>query len=148
MTVKVLKILDYIKYDKNTAQKELVDNYGWRPYPRKHFESRFTRYFEGYWLPSRFGFDTRRVQFSSLILTNQMSRKEAILALESPEFSESEALSESMYIAKKLKISLEELMGYKEIPKKYYYDYPNSEGFFRKGANLLQKWGLEAGIKR
>jgi N-acetyl sugar amidotransferase len=146
--VKVLKILDYIEYNKKVAQKELVDNYGWKPYPRKHFESRFTRYFEGYWLPSRFGFDTRRVQFSSLILTNQLTRQEALLALEKPEFDESEALSESKFVAKKLKISLKELMHYKEMPKKYFYDYPNSENFFRKGANFLQKFGLEAGIKR
>ncbi len=146
--VKVLKILDYIQYDKKIAQRELVDNYGWKPYPRKHFESRFTRYFEGYWLPSRFGFDTRRVQFSSLILTNQITRQDALSKLEKPEFTEAEALEESKYVAKKLKISLEELLNYKEIPKKYYYDYPNSEDLFQKGANFLQKLGLEAGIKR
>ena len=49
--VKVIKILDYISYDKEKALNELVHHYGWKPYPRKHFESRFTRYYEGYWLP-------------------------------------------------------------------------------------------------
>ncbi len=146
--VKVLKILDFINYNKAEALNELEQIYGWKPYPRKHFESRFTRYFEGYWLPSRFGFDTRRVQYSSLIQTNQLTREEAIKKLEFPEFTEKEADEESRYVANKLKISYQELMEYKSMPKKYYYDYPNSYSFFEFGAKILQNLGLEAGIKR
>ena len=58
--------------------QSLVEKFGWQRYPQKHFESRFTRFYEGYWLPTQFGFDTRRVQFSSLILTGQMTREEAL----------------------------------------------------------------------
>ena len=146
--VKVIKILDYISYNKDRAQNELVHHYDWRPYPRKHFESRFTRYYEGYWLPKRFGFDTRRVQFSSLIVTNQMSREDALEKLSKPEFTDIEAESESRYIASKLRISYKELMDFIHMPKKYYYNYPNSLSLFQKGANFLQKVGLEAAIKR
>ena len=146
--VKVIKILDYIYYDKKKALNELVHNYDWKPYPRKHFESRFTRYYEGYWLPKRFGFDTRRVQLSSLIATNQISREDALEQLSKPEFTDTEAESESRYIANKLRISYEELMHYMFMPKKYYDDYPNSLSLFQKGANFLQKVGLEAAIKR
>ena len=136
--VKVIKILDYISYNKDRAQNELVHHYGWRPYPRKHFESRFTRYYEGYWLPKRFGFDTRRVQFSSLIVTNQMSREDALEKLSKPEFTDIEAESESRYIASKLRISYKELMDFIHMPKKYYDNYPNSLSLFQKGANFLQ----------
>lgn len=146
--VKVLKILDYINYNKEQALQELVNTYGWKPYPRKHFESRFTRYYEGYWLPKRFGFDTRRVQLSSLIATNQLTRKEAIDNLKNTEFSEEEAELESKYVANKLKISYEELILYRDMEKKYYYDFPNSLSLFKFGAKFLQNIGLEAATKR
>jgi len=146
--VKVLKALDYVRYNKEEALNELVKLYGWKPYPRKHFESRFTRYFEGYWLPKRFGFDTRRVQFSSLICTNQLSREEALEKLKLPEFTDVEAEKETKYIANKLRISYEELIEYRDMEKKYYYDFPHSLSLFQVGARFMQKFGLEAGIKR
>ena len=146
--VKVFKMLDYIKYNKDKALLELIKNYGWKPYPRKHFESRFTRYYEGYWLPKRFGFDTRRVQFSSLISTGQITREEALSQLEKPEFNTAEAREETKYVANKLRISYEELIRYRDMPKKYFFDYPNSYSLFQFGANFLQNVGLEAGIKR
>ena len=65
--VKVVRPLNYMPYIKADALKMLEAEYGWKPYPQKHFESRFTKFYEGYWLPERFGFDTRRVQYSSLI---------------------------------------------------------------------------------
>ena len=76
--IQVVKPLDNLNYIKEDALKLLAEEYGWTPYPQKHFESRFTKFFEGFWLPERFGFDTRRVQFSSLILTGQLSRQESL----------------------------------------------------------------------
>ena len=75
--VEVVKPLNYMDYVKSDAMEFLKKEYGWMPYPQKHFESRFTRFYEGYWLPKRFGFDTRKVQLSSLILTNQITREDA-----------------------------------------------------------------------
>ena len=60
--------LNYFPYNKEDAIEILSKQYGWKEYPQKHFESRFTKFYEGYWLPVRFGFDTRKVQFSSLSL--------------------------------------------------------------------------------
>ena len=74
----------------------------------KTFESRFTRFYEGYWLPTRFGFDTRKVQFSSLILTGQMTRKEAINKLKLPPYAEMNIEEEFEYVANKLDISVKE----------------------------------------
>src|SRR5690606_25909028 len=58
--VQVVKPLNLIRYNKQMAENTLAELYGWKPYPQKHFESRFTKFFEGYWLPTRFGYDTRR----------------------------------------------------------------------------------------
>ena len=76
--IKLIRPLDFMPYFKEEATDFLVEHFDYQKYPQKHFESRFTRFYEGYWLPEKFGFDTRKVQFSSLILTGQMSRDEAL----------------------------------------------------------------------
>jgi N-acetyl sugar amidotransferase len=146
--VKVLKLLNYMPYVKSEALATLEREYGWKPYPQKHFESRFTRFYEGYWLPTRFGFDTRRVQFSSLILTGQMDRDEALQALDQPAIDPATAETEFEYVATKLGISTDELRHYLEMPKKFYWDYNNQQSIFSLGARMLKALGAEASIKR
>jgi N-acetyl sugar amidotransferase len=146
--VQVVKLLNYRPYVKSAALELLSREYGWKPYPQKHFESRFTKFYEGYWLPERFGFDTRRVQFSSLILTGQMSRDEALKRLESPAYDPATIEQEFNYIATKLGIPPEELRHYLTMPKKFYWDYQNRESVFRLGAKVLKAIGAERSIKR
>ena len=146
--INVIKPLNYFKYIKNDASKTLQELYGWIPYPQKHFESRFTRFFEGYWLPTRFGFDTRIIQFSSLILTGQMSREEAIEKLKVQPYAEMNVEEEFEFIANKLDITFEELKNYHEMPLKFYKDYKNSIRLFNFGAKILNKLGIERAIKR
>ena len=76
--IKTIRPLDYLHYNKKEATNFLVRNFDFQEYPQKHFESRFTKFYESYWLPERFGYDTRKVQYSSLILTQQMKRNEAL----------------------------------------------------------------------
>ena len=73
--------LNFMKFNKDTAIEILKKNLDWTPYGEKHYESRFTKFYEGFWLPTRFGYDTRKVQFSSLILTGQMTRQQAVQLL-------------------------------------------------------------------
>ena len=146
--LKVVKPLDWMPYTKAMARETLSREYGWMPYPQKHFESRFTKFYEGYWLPERFGFDTRRVQFSSLILTDQMTREDALSQLERPAYDPETIAHEFDYIAKKLGITSEELRGYFEMPLKSYRDYDNSLWMFNFGAKVLQAIGVEKAIKR
>lgn len=146
--IQVVKPLDNLNYIKEDALKLLAEEYGWTPYPQKHFESRFTRFFEGFWLPERFGFDTRRVQFSSLILTGQLSRQEALEKLKKPAYNIETIKDEFNYIAKKLGITSSKLKEYLKMPKKFYWDYKNQERIFNLGAKVLQKLGLEKAIKR
>jgi N-acetyl sugar amidotransferase len=146
--IQVVKPLNYFPYIKAKAMQLLADTYGWQPYPQKHFESRFTKFYEGYWLPTKFGFDPRRVQFSSLILTNQMLRRDAIELLSTPAIPADDAKAESEYVAKKLGISVDELQSYLEAPNKSYKDYKNRESLFNFGAKMLNCLGLERAIKR
>jgi N-acetyl sugar amidotransferase len=146
--IQVVKVLNYRPYIKEQALATLEKEYGWKPYPQKHFESRFTKFFEGYWLPERFGFDTRRVQYSSLILTKQMSREEALKKLEKPAYDPATIEDEFKYISTKLQIPNEELKGYFTMPKKFYWDYKNQENIFKIGAKVLKFLGIEKSIKR
>lgn len=146
--VQVVRPLNYMPYSKDLAINTLRNEYGWRAYPQKHFESRFTKFFEGYWLPTRFGYDTRKVQFSSLILTGQMTRNEALKKLKVPAYDPSTIDDEFAYIAKKLGISVEELRRYHTMPLKSYKDYRNQEALFRMGAKVLRAVGIERSIKR
>lgn len=146
--VNVIKPLNYIPFNKEAALKLLEKEYNWKPYPQKHFESRFTKFYEGYWLPERFGFDTRKVQFSSLILTNQMTREEALIKLQKPAYDPLTIDNEFNYIATKLGISSEELRNYFNMQKKYYWDYKNQQNIFRIGARVLNFLGVEKVKKR
>lgn len=146
--VKVAKPLNYLPYTKENAIKILSEKYGWRPYPQKHFESRFTCFYEGYWLPTRFGYDTRRVQYSSLILTGQMTRDEALALLEKPAYDPTKIDEDFEYIATKLGISVDELRHYHEMPLKTYHDYKNQEWLFDLGAKVLKTLGIERAVKR
>ena len=136
--IKVLKPLNFMYYRKEPAVAELEHGYNWKSFPQKHFESRFTKFYEGYWLPTRFGYDMRRNQFSSLILTGQMTREQALELLEQPPLSQEEAELEFQYIATKLGITKEELREYHEMPKKFFWDYKNSERVFAIGARVMQ----------
>lgn len=146
--VRVFKPLDLLPYSKQMAVETLSSAYGWKAYPQKHFESRFTKFYEGYWLPTRFGYDTRRVQFSSLILTGQMTRAEALDRLKSPSYDPATIDDDFEYIASKLRISVDELRRYHEMPKKTYRDYKNQEWMFDLGAKVLKAAGAEKATKR
>lgn len=146
--VMVVRPLNYRPYIKADALHLLEEEYGWKPYPLKHYESRFTKFLEGYWLPERFGFDTRRVQYSSLILTGQMTRKDALQKMEKPAHDPATIHQEFEYIATKLRISTDELNHYFTMTKKFYWDYRNQESLFNAGARVLKAMGLETSIKR
>jgi N-acetyl sugar amidotransferase len=146
--IKAVSPLNYMPYVKEEAMQLLVDKFGWQRYPQKHFESRFTKFYEGYWLPKKFGYDTRKVQFSSLILTKQMSREEAIEKLKTPALDETTARQEFEFVASKLGITNEELQGYFDAPNKTYKDYKSQESTFKAGAKAMRMLGLVKGGKR
>ena len=121
----------------------MAKNYGWRSFKHKHHESRFTRFYEDFWLPKRFGYDKRKAHFSSLISTNQMSRKEAISRLMSEELDEDFLKLEFEFIANKLGISINELQRIFELPLQTYSNFRNKRNLIRFGASLMRKLGME-----
>jgi N-acetyl sugar amidotransferase len=146
--VQTVTPLNFIPYCKSEAMQLLAEKFGWQPYPQKHFESRFTKFYEGYWLPKKFGFDTRKVQYSSLILTRQMTRDEALEKLSQPPYDERTIAHDFEYVATKLGISIEELQGYMDAPNKSYRDYKSQETIYLVGAKIMRLFGMTFGGKR
>jgi N-acetyl sugar amidotransferase len=146
--IKVYRPLDFMPYDKEEGTQLLVNKYAYQRYSQKHFESRFTRFYESYWLPEKFGFDTRKVQYSSLILTGQMSRDDALERLKKPAYDPETITQDFEYIANKLGISVEKLRSYFLAPNKTYKDYKNQQSLYDVGAKVMRLLGLELGGKR
>jgi N-acetyl sugar amidotransferase len=146
--IRVVTPLNYMPYLKADAMRLLTDKFGWQPYPQKHFESRFTKFYESYWLPKKFGYDTRKVQFSSLILTQQMTRDEALRQLAQPPYDEATVAHDFEYVATKLGIGVTELQGYMDAPNKSYRDYKSQRSIYLVGASLMRAFGLNFGGKR
>jgi N-acetyl sugar amidotransferase len=146
--IQVIRPLNYVPYIKSDAMRLLQEDFGWQPYPQKHFESRFTKFYESYWLPKKFGYDTRRVQFSSLILTHQMSREEALSKLTQPPYDATTIVQDFQYVATKLGITIAELQGYFDAPNRTYRDYKSQDNVYAAGAAVMRLFGLEMGGKR
>lgn len=146
--IRLFRPLDMMKYDKEEATTLLERNYDYQRYPQKHFESRFTRFYEGFWLPTRFGFDTRKVQLSSLIMTGQLTREEALDILSRPAMTDEQIKKEFEYVAAKLDVTLKELREYLDMPLRSYRDYPSQRTLYLAGARALRALGIEKGGKR
>lgn len=146
--VRVVKPLNYVPYRKDDAVRELVARFGWQPYAHKHYESRFTRFYEGYWLPTKFGYDKRRAHFSSLILTGQMTRAEAMERVAQPAYAESEMAADFEYVASKLDITVDALRALMRGENRSYRDYRNRMGVIAAGTRALQLLGIQRAVMR
>jgi N-acetyl sugar amidotransferase len=146
--VRVVKPLNCVPFHKEEAMQELVDRFGWQKYAHKHYESRFTRFYEGFWLPRKFGYDKRRAHFSSLILTGQLSREEALRKISEPAYSEETIAQDFEYIATKLDLTVAELQQIMDGPNKTYRDYKNSMALIDFGTQVLRALGIQRAIIR
>lgn len=146
--MKVEKPLNFVPYIKEDAEKLLQEKYGWEPFQHKHHESRFTRFYEDYWLPRKFGFHKRRAHFSSLILTGQMTREAALERIAKPEMSEQFLQQEFEYVANKLDFTVQELQTLFEGENKTYRDYRNKKWIIDLGTKALSALGLERRLIR
>jgi N-acetyl sugar amidotransferase len=146
--IRVVKPLNHVRYVKEQAMQELADKFGWQKYAHKHYESRFTRFYEGYWLPKKFGYDKRRAHFSSLILTGQLSRDEAMQRLAQPSYDETQALKDMEFVAKKLDLSVEEFRQIMAGENRSYRDYKSSMSLIAVATQVLRVLGVQKAIIR
>jgi N-acetyl sugar amidotransferase len=146
--MRVVKLLDSIEFKKKNAISFLEERFGWQPYPQKHYESRFTRFYESFWTPKKFGFDKRRAYFSSEILTGQMTREEALKLISEPQLDEETMQREFEYVAAKLDWTVGEFEEIFEGQNKSFRDYKNNLPLISAGAKVANLLGLDGRIFR
>lgn len=146
--MEVFKPLNFLPFIKKDAESLLHDKFGWEKFQHKHHESRFTRFYEDYWMPRKFGYEKRRAHFSSLILTGQMSREDALQRISKPEMSEEFLKQEFEYVANKLEISNSELEEIFNGENRTYKDYRNKKILFELGTRGMRWLGMEKRLIR
>jgi N-acetyl sugar amidotransferase len=146
--MKVVKPLNMVSYVKRDAEQTLERRFGWQRFQHKHHESRFTRFYEDYWLPEKFGYQKRRAHFSSLIMTEQMTRDAALERIRKPEMDQHFLSREFEYVANKLDLSVDELREIFKGPNKTYKDYRNKRALIGLGAKVMQSLGMERRLFR
>ena len=145
--VKTVKPLNLVPFTKQQMIDTLVEEYGYEPYGQKHFEDLLTKFLEGWWSPTRFGHDIRRAQLSSLVVTGQMSREDALKILETPPLSEDESNDLFRQVAEKLQISEEDLMKFHDMPESKKH-YRSQAWFYNLGIRIYEKLGIEKRIRK
>ena len=129
-------LLDYLDYDKQAAKRLLMEKFGWEDYGGKHYESLYTKFYQGWILPHKFGYDKRRMHLSTLICSGQMTRAEALVEMATPSYPPEQIGPDTDFVAKKLGISREEFDAIMGAPKHRYLDYPNLQNHRAFGPGL------------
>ena len=146
--MEVVKPLNLVPYIKKDAEATLESLFGWKKFQHKHHESRFTRFYEDYWMPRKFGYEKRRAHFSSLIMTGQMTRDAALERISKPELDEQFLKGEFEYVANKLDLTVEQLQEIFEGENKTYHDYRNKRFLIGVGSRVMSALGLERRLFR
>ncbi len=128
----VTRPLNYWPYNKDEAIKTLEKEVDFRYYGGKHFESRFTKWQQLQYRPDKFGYDERRAYLSSLVLSGQMTRKEALNEFENYHYPEETRKEDAEYVQKKLNLTSKEFNDILALPPKTFRDYPSEYGLFKK----------------
>lgn len=129
--IKWVSFLDYFDYQKNDALKILEKRLGYKPYPYKHYESVFTRFYQGHLLPEKFGVDKRRLHLSTLVISKQMNRAEALSLMDqSPYPSQQELESDIQYFFKKMQWSNDQFREYLLRKERLHAEYGSEKPFW------------------
>lgn len=125
--MRTVRPLNFMPYVKAEAIAEMARTFGYKPYDRKHGESLFTKLFQNYYLPTKFGYDKRLPHFSSMIVSGQMTRDEALAKLEEALYDPRELETDIAYFCKKLRISRQEFDALVAAPNRQHTDFPTWE---------------------
>lgn len=144
--MRTVRPLNYMAYDKAAAIRVLEQKVGWRSYGRKHGESLFTKLFQNYYLPVKFGYDKRKPHLASLVVSGQMTRADALVKLAEPLYDSGELEIDVAFFCKKLRITRQQFDAFVAGPGKHYSDFPNWDRLRR--ALSVVRFGVERVLGR
>lgn len=130
--IEFVEFLNYIDYNKDQVKAFITEKLGWRDYGGKHYESQFTKIYQSYILPVKFGVDKRRAHFANLICSGQMTREEALMELENKPYDAEKIRVEIEYLLKKWGITRAEFDKIMESKPVSHQAYPSDQEVYRK----------------
>lgn len=142
--LRIVSLLNYVPYERERVQRELETRLDWTPYENKHFENVFTRVFQGFILPVKFGIDKRRAHLSDLINSGQIERGEALAVLARPPYDEETMQGDIELLKEKLELSDVEFDRIMNAEPRSYRDFANRHWvvqMLRQSVNLARKLG-------
>ncbi|WP_443936877.1 N-acetyl sugar amidotransferase [Pedobacter sp. MW01-1-1] len=137
-----VELLNNVNYSKEKAMTVLKEEFGWQYYGGKHYESAFTKFYQAYYLPEKFGFDKRKVHLSAQIRNGEISRNDALLELQKPPYNDIELKNDLEYVLKKLSFTASEFDNIMKSEPKAHLDYPSDEWIFnlwRRARKIIRK---------
>lgn len=137
--MKVIKPLNYMPYNKQEAMKILEKEVGWKYYGGKHHESRFTKFFQSYYLPTRFGYDKRRAHLASQVMAGEITRAQALEEIKLPSYNVGMIEDDMEFVAKKLGITLDQLKALVIQPRPVKGTYKSNEALIKCSLNLKRR---------
>ncbi len=142
--IKTISILNYMEYNKKEVMNVLQNELEWVYYGGKHYESVYTRFFQGYILPHKFGIDKRRGHLSDLINAGQLTRDEALIEIQNEGYPRLLLEEDKIFVQKKLGFTNEQFEDVMHMPRKSFQDYPNNYNWvlkLKKFVNFLRSQG-------
>lgn len=138
--IKWISFLDFFDYNKFHALDVLQRDFGYKPYPYKHYESIFTRFYQGYILPAKFGVDKRRLHLSTLVISGQMTREQALKGLEGIPYPSEKALEEDkIYFMKKMNWTPQQLAEYIARPGRPHSEFGSERALLEFCGRMYRK---------
>jgi hypothetical protein len=122
--------LNYLSYNKAEVKSEIAKQLNWRDYGGKHYESIFTRFYQGYILPVKFNIDKRKAHLSNLIFSGQITKEQAIEELKKPIYPEEQFNSDFQFVLKKLGFSESEFLAYLKMPRREHSEYRTERSIY------------------
>ena len=128
--IETLELLNYMDYNKKIVKEEIVRELNWRDYGGKHYESVFTRFYQGYILPAKFHIDKRKAHLSNLIFSGQITKEEAVSELEKPIYEKSQMEADYTFVLKKLGFTEIAFDEYIKAPRREHAEFKMEKPFF------------------
>ncbi len=139
--------LNFIDFKKEDAKELIIKELNWRDYGGKHCESNWTKFYQNFWLPKKYGFDKRRAHLSSMIRSGEITRDEALAEIDIPLYDPHELEMDKAYVARKLGVSKEEFNAILDMPIQSHFDFKNERFLYKNALGIIRKLGVVKIIK-
>ena len=130
--IQTLPLLNYVPYNKKEVKQTITEKLSWRDYGGKHYESVFTRFYQGYILPEKFKIDKRKAHLSNLIFSGQIQKEEALAELEQPGYDPTLLATDKAFVLKKFNLSETEFEDIMSLPRREHSEFKTELGFFQQ----------------